>query len=636
MTEDFKQKLTDYLVNNVTKTEPTPKTEFDYIEIQNYVNTTDFPWGKLLPKVYAQLELKGSIIDSISNKVIAYGSYRSDSVTKGIILVMDGTFNLIKVFTSYSNGTELNPIQCMKQAEDGTYYLIDKVTRLRFVMVNNFSQPNANGEYVLNFRTSYNFGSAFDSYTVVEMYKSGTSADYLFFSTYSTVIKITQLKINVGEANEWSSITLTDCYYGGSYADFNGEGFYWKLLVTHPSNNKFDCYTKNYTEESPTQTTLYTFSYHPNFFDATGQCVFLNQNTVYFVLHETNAYLGLYKYDFTGNELATLYFIDLSGVLDENISLTMADATIYVLFNTNIFSNARADYYFQRLTDDVFDPVLYGTNLGFNINLLLFISKTDFNLVQLCSLYIPTSRGPSIGGDPGSLADGCIIFGRDIYNPLNYNGLPYTDYNSMLPEQSAIYSNNALLFARDILNKTIIDNKTISTVVVPNTYLNNIPLVLETLISETGNLMVSQTTPITKNIYEAVYLNFVNNITSKGILEDSGDPIDLTINSDTNSYVTENINTGTEENCQDTSMGWLVVNYSDGTTMTNSIAWELDDSDEYKYTYTFALDVQKEIASYEIKSYDMQKTYYTAINNTYPTQLEVGNIYTITQSVSVS
>ena len=152
MTEDFKQKLTDYLANNITKTEPTPKIGLDYAEIHNYVNTTDFPWGKLLPEDYNQLKLEGSITDAFSDKVVAYGSYKKNSTTKGIILVMDGLFNLIKVYLSYSNGVELNPIQCMKQAEDGTYYLIDKTANLRFVMLNNFTQINSNGEYILDFR----------------------------------------------------------------------------------------------------------------------------------------------------------------------------------------------------------------------------------------------------------------------------------------------------------------------------------------------------------------------------------------------------------------------------------------------------------------------------------------------------
>lgn len=630
MTEDFKQKLTDYLVNNVTKTEPTPKTIFDY-----YGEVEWSVWENYLPN-YSEIDLKGSIIDNVSNKVIVYGDYTvSDLSKKGIIIVLDGTLTPIKTFLSYSNGTELNPIQCMKQAEDGTYYLVDKATNLRFVMVNNFSQPNTNGEYVLNFRTSYNFDSSFNDYTVVEMYKSGTSADYLFFSKYVSGmtgnIKVTQFKINVGSTNEWSTTTLTGRRYLGSYVFFNDDGVYWRLLTTlHLGQFDLRCYTKNYSDESPTETTLYTFSSYPAISSSPGQCVFLNQNTVYFVLHSTNTYIGFYKYDFVATTLTTLYYKDLQEAeTDETISLTISNATLYVQYVTNSDGMNYGDYYWQRWTEDVWNPVFYSIG-RFVLDKFLLISKTDFNLFQICSLLLPDYKPVE------SLMVGYILLGADIYNPLNYNGLPYTDYNSMLPEQSAIYSNDALVFARDILNKTVIENKTISTVLVPNTYLNNISLVLETLTSETGNLMVRQTTPITKNIYEAVYLNFVNNITSKGILEDSGDSIDLTINSDTNSYVTENINTGTEENCQDTSMGWLVVNYSDGTTMTNSIAWELDDSDEYKYTYTFALDVQKEIASYEIKSYDMQKTYYAAINNTYPTQLEVGNIYTITQSVSVS
>ena len=145
MTEDFKKRLIDYLTNSINATSPTPKTSFDESDVLD-----DSVWDSILPSGYEDLHFNGSVVDSISNKVILYGYYTLNSVDKGIIVILDETFTPIKVFASYSNATELNPIQCMKQAEDGTYYLIDKVTNLRFVMVNNFYLQNANSEYVLS------------------------------------------------------------------------------------------------------------------------------------------------------------------------------------------------------------------------------------------------------------------------------------------------------------------------------------------------------------------------------------------------------------------------------------------------------------------------------------------------------
>ena len=43
---------------------------------------------------------------------------------------------------------------------------------------------------------------------------------------------------------------------------------------------------------------------------------------------------------------------------------------------------------------------------------------------------------------------------KEDYNILNYNGVEYTDYNSTLPTKAQLYSNNSLVFARNLYNKT--------------------------------------------------------------------------------------------------------------------------------------------------------------------------------------
>ena len=84
----------------------------------------------------------------------------------GIIILIDNNFNPIKTFFSFTSGTKLRYIQCMNQADDGTFYYLDdavfsynnpinvETSQKRFVMVNNFSS-SIDGTYILNLRTSY-------------------------------------------------------------------------------------------------------------------------------------------------------------------------------------------------------------------------------------------------------------------------------------------------------------------------------------------------------------------------------------------------------------------------------------------------------------------------------------------------
>lgn len=622
MTAEFQDMLEDYLVNNFNTTDPMPKTEFDEINVQN-----PSVWSNFLPTNYSDIHYVGSVIDSVSNNVIIYGYYTQENVDKGIITILDGTFTPIKSFFTYNDGTTINPVQCLKQAEDGTYYLIDKTTNLRFVMVNNFSAENRNGQYVLDLRKSYNFDSSFNNYIVREMYKSGTSSDYLFFSTYEENIKATELKVNVGEANEWNTITITDKRFGGGYALFNDDGVFWRMITVSPpslSNNNVVCYTKNYTSTTTTQTVLNTFTFVPRIQTAlSGQCVFVDQNNIYFVLHEVkpqtspwfHGRIGLYKYSFDDNSFTTIYYKDLVGVeYDENIALANLNSVVYISYNTNIKKTSGvnyADYYFQRLVDDEWAPVEYKTNQFFEMPYYLLAGNVSYNLVQLYSFCFTENNK-------------YVLLIKDNYNVLNYNGLPFTDYNSMLPKQAELYSNNSLVFARNIIDKTIIDNKTISNVIIPNTYLNNISLSKQNLLSETNIEMIGGIVQITKNIYESIYLNFINNIKSRVVFADgSSSNFNAQIPSNLNSYVNENINIGTKENANNISMRYVVINYEDETTITNPIDWQKTGD---AYRYDLVLDVQKEIISYEIKSNDLQQIYLQV----FPTSLEVGNVYKIT------
>ncbi len=639
MTQDFKSILEDYITNNIVPTSQQAKTEFDEADVLSFSH-----WTSLLPVVpeghTMNLEFNGYVVDEASNKIIIYGYYSisgSNSI-KGIIILLDETFNPIKSFLTYSNGTELNKIECMKQAEDGTFYLVENgVNNVpRFVLVNNFSSQNANGDYVLNFRKNYNFDNSFQSYQIQNMFKSGTSAKYVFFALYEGgnddySTKVIELEVNVGEPLVWSTpITISNKRFSGAYAQFSDEGVYWRMLTTqYSSGYDITCYTKDYSQTNPSSTVIATMSYR-GYIQDNQKCAFLDQDTVYFSYSLIGTRIDFCKYSFTDSTFTTIFTKSFSGNHYEEINLAICDGILYIQYGADISWNSsslipeengyKGDYYFQRMTDDVWNPVLYAEDETFNYLTTLFIPKTDFNLVQLGSISFV------VFATIGTKAYGLLL--KDNYNALNYNGQPYTDYNSILPKQVEIYSNNSLVFARNIIDKTVIDNKTVSTTTIPNTYLNNINLDKENLLTETNVTMLSQNVPITKNIYESIYLSFINSITNRIYGVDS-QTIEAQVPSNLNSYVNTNMNTGTQTNSENTSMGCLVVNYADGTTLTNNVLWTRVNG---QYQYTFALDVQKEIASYEIKSSNLQQTYYTVI----PSGLNVGSIYKITETFYVS
>ena len=83
----------------------------------------------------------------------------------------------------------------------------------------------------------------------------------------------------------------------------------------------------------------------------------------------------------------------------------------------------------------------------------------------------------------------------------------------MIPKSSILYDeNNNVIFARNLYNKTISDRVTQSTIEIPNNYLNDVMIARQDLISETNSIMVDNNNIITKNMYETLFINFINTL----------------------------------------------------------------------------------------------------------------------------
>ena len=648
MTEENKTNILNYITGDYQTTSPDSQEIF--LE-QGLID--EEIWRPFLPPRWKNFRFEGMVApdEATTPLGVLYGGYIDDANNVlGIIVLINQDFVPVKTIYEYDSGTPLRYIQYMKQAEDGTFYFIDDTaftpaqnqqvmtSQKRFVMVNNFTLET-NGDYILKLRTSYIFSGNYVNFYCKNMFKDPNSSHYIFFgasadntsSYYSyRMLKIFGLKVNVGEANVWTMyVNDINKVFGSAIAIFNEENVKFRCLATdiRTTNKTISLFEKTYTG-SPTNRTIATFDYEPQVDDIyyKKQSVFLDYDTVYFVQNNQRwgitgtpapKYIGLYVYHIEDNEMGVIYENYL-GDYDfcnlEAIYIDKCGSQIYVQYNNNIDTSQTtplADYYFQRLTNNIWNPILISEQSYFEFTYRTMFVKANYNLLQIY-LY---------GANPRIDVAWFYYFIKEDYNPLNYNSTPYNDYKSMVGTKGEVYSNGSIVFARNLYNRTQWNNTTTSTIQIPNTYLNDMILQPKKLLSNSNNIINNDTDNLTKNIYESVLLNFINSISV--IDQDTGStyPNGAT-------FINTNINTGTETNHENTLIGKIRTNYENGSTIQN-ILWEIID-DTHKQA-TFSIYVSSPLTSIDFISDDETFIYLTKEYD----NLEVGKYYTITQKLKV-
>lgn len=634
MTEDMKKNILDYITNAITTTEPEERTSFledKIINMRAFVS----PTSGLLPENYNQLKFVNIVApsDTTANLSLLYGYYYDTSANeyRGIITILNEDFQPIESIFQYENGTYLRPILSLNQAEDSTFYAIDSDMKstptCRFIMLNNFLALSTERYYEIQLRKSYNFPSGYVIDTCYGMFKNPSSSHYVLFgsylnSSYINIMKVIDLKINVGSENEWNLQSFggpLDMYQqkGKPVAYFDeNDNTYWRFLV-RATNNSIKSISKGYGLGQATTITLLSVGsgeYIEQLFDYSFQ----DEKTVFFTVRENKGtrYRKLYKCTIISdlvtswNELTEVLSVPETGNLDIGVSLkvSVCDTEVYVC------DTSATEVKTTRLINDNFSNWFYTTSRTTDDYTEHFFVKSNFNLVSIVALLGKSSEPKDIP------TRGYLM--KDNYNPLNYNGYSYTDYNSLIPQQGELYSGSSIIFARNLYNFTINDNQSISTIVVPNTYLNEGRYITnQNLLSETKTNMIENENTIQKNIYETLYVNFINAIN--------------VINEETNtrypaaaSYITTNINTGTQENVEQTYIGKIRVNKGTDTFIGN-ITWYPIDS-THKYT-EFAVVVDNIITSIDFLSNDETIVY----NSIDTSNLETGKTYKISQKLRI-
>jgi hypothetical protein len=125
---------------------------------------------------------------------------------------------------------------------------------------------------------------------------------------------------------------------------------------------------------------------------------------------------------------------------------------------------------------------------------------------------------------------------------------------------------------------------------------------------------------LTKNVYETLYINFINTL---GVIdEDENETYPSTA-----SYINQNINVGTQQNCNDTFVGKVQINYS-SKSIVQSINWTYN-TDHYETS--FVVDALTESPStIDFISNDETTTYITK-----EMDLATGHYYLVSQKLRI-
>jgi len=333
-----------------------------------------------------------------------------------------------------------------------------------------------------------------------------------------------------------------------------------------------------------------------------------NDNYIYYAygLDILNNKYVVYKIDESGN-ITNLKSINLTGdiswtgsqvlaVNENNVYLAIGNLTSHetLIYKVNIIEQiswwktpgdeyVQSFFYLQNVNNNIFVTkyipdkyaiqIFFGIIIGStiyykaeeqrssiqidteNFNLLLPFTNTYINnQYNLYNIYIDSDyNNQSYGENLNTLSF--------VYNSNNYNGEAYENINALIPNNGVIYNDNIPIFARNLYNKTLNDNTTISTIEIPNNLLNDISIQKKSLFSETNLLLTTNDTMFIKNIYETIYLNFINLIE---IVNNNND--NSILNQNASNKLNYAINNPAEY--ENTKLNKYRINYEDGTLLS--------------------------------------------------------------------
>lgn len=625
MTEEFKSKILKYLTGNLDENTGIDEPQFEAAE-----TITNNLYQYMLDN-FDKGGQKPSLVDIIksnqNDKYLCYGnSSDSNYNTFGFMIILDSGFQVLQSTDEYTSGTKMRMFLRLSQGSTGNFYGVDTTDHSgnnRFIILNNIlSKLETQENYQFIMKRTYNFPAGTTNFvSVLGVIKNPSEGKYFMYgncfnSSYMFIPLGLELVINVGTTNDWNQYksTLDD---GKNYT-VDGGWVSWDNLsnidmLIACSYDGTD--NKTFIFKQGTSNNLVV----NNTYQLGGSSQYTTLKTA--ILNDTNMY-SIVRYD--ANNLAQNNTQMLVYRINNGNVNKIFESELYTVIQSAslLTSGLKTDYintYFWYATQSNNGYSFYGGLINENNVYTTLIVETDdfypltlqttFNQYNLFKFTLQSSNNMYV-----------VPF---IYNQFNYNGLPYENINCMIPNSGILYDDNdKIIFARNLYNLNINGNTTISTIEVPNTFLNDTTIAQQDLLSDTNVVLNQNTNSITKNIYENLDINFFNTL----IMKNSNNPNNEIINNPGATRLNQSISSVNDYT--EATANKIRINYQDDTTdiknigtptITNGVA-----------TYTFSIYVPKAITNIEIISND-ENTSYQTITGTF-TQ---GKYYTLTQDVRV-
>lgn len=638
LTEKYKELLLKYITGKIDEEGTSPQELVNLDRKDMGVNIRDEITSRLQDERQAEnVNIIGKVYSNQYENFIIYGNYYISSVAYGYVCIVNRKLEIISLLTQFASGTYIYPLISIRQSETGQFYgLTDGVSgsdsNFRIALFNNIlSSGILTNNYEVVLRQTYiipdspNYRSTlFRQNRIIKSLDSATYYVVLHNTNSKTVI--IRFTINIQEGNKWevfeTEYLMDSVQFDVLLDKSSGEEIFYFYGIDIMSNDNYDIYRSYQLQETLTPLNTVNLSGKTSTF--LTQVFVLNKDNVYIstgisqttTLYKVNgtSLTNLYSFSWPSSNQSYLYLEDLNGIVFyKQKKTTTTGATIEV----GLMINDELKTYDSENTTDT-------TNSNYDYN--DFYIFVQYNLV---SIYIPFKSG-DVSSTYMLVAD---------YNENNYNGLPYENINSLLPVKGRIltrYDNSmdpevAWVFARNLYNKYVRNNITVSTIEVPNTLLNNIPLFYIAILGATNEYLMSnnatlQGEDIVKNIYETLDINFYNTIR----MTDANGSENIE-NLEGAIKVNQSINLLLDyHNTQATKAR---VNFTDGTSSIVTIDPSTQitiESNNANYDFIVYVPSNKSVKNCEIISYDEMMVYATITGN-----FEVGAFNEVTQTVSI-
>jgi hypothetical protein len=626
MTEDFKSKILKYLTGNLEEETGTNEPIFNLEEKTISKNLKNNITALLTSQESATfVSIYGKVYNETIENFLVYGRYNASSNFYGYIAIIDKSLNIVSLLTTFDSGTKIYPFISLQQDENGNFYALthgySSVSQdyrvclfnniLSSGILNNIYKVKLRQSYFVPNSTNYRFSTARQN-RIIKI--PNEPVYYITFHNLSNETLIIKLAINVGAPNDWELNTINYfvdmVQFGIVPSSKNGETtiYFYGLDISTSQTVWF----RYFTITNNTVTEGYNSNLGFVVSSIFSQIYSIGINTAYLSLADADNYRTiLYKFD--GQNLQTIIIFPWDVQSNGSyLYLETIDNTIFLklrmitstnsIISVGILENDTPYFYqvvsYNQITSDIYD---YAD----------FYITSNFNMKHI---YVP------VYGDNIS-----TIRLTMLYNQFNYNGLEYENTNSMVPNSAILFEDSDdpdIIFARNLYNLNINNNTTVSTVEIPNTFLNDTTILGKELWSQTNTILIFDITPITKNIYEVLHINFFNTL----LMKNSNNPNNEILNNLGATRLNQSISSTNDYT--DTIANKIRINYEDGTnviqkigtpTITNNVA-----------TYTITIYVPKAITNIEIISND-ENTSYQTITGTF----DINKYYTLTQDVRV-